>query len=211
VDIRAASDSALLVSFGDTISAAAHAAVRRLFRRLQGAGEIRNLHPAYASLLVSFDPLRTDRAGLEARIREAAAALEGDPLPEPKLVEIPVRYGGEAGPDLEEVARRHGLSSEELVAIHASVEYEVYFLGFAPGFPYLGGMPERIATPRLDSPRRRVPAGSVAIGGHQTGIYPVALPGGWRIIGRTPLELFHVERNPPALLEMGDRVRFVPL
>ncbi len=184
--------------------------MRRLFRRLRGASGIRNLHPAYASLLVSFNPLETDAASLEIRIREAGEATVHDALPEGKLIQVPVRYGGEEGPDLEEVARLHALTPDEVVTIHSSVEYVVYFLGFAPGFPYLGGMPGEIATPRLPSPRRQVAAGSVAIGGSQTGIYPAASPGGWRIIGRTTLELFSVERDPPALFEMGDRVRFVP-
>lgn len=180
-------------------------------RRLTGEAGIRNLHPGYASVLVSFDPLKTGRQDLETRIRELARAAENDPLPAPRIVDVPVAYGGENGPDLDDVARLHGLSADEVVAIHSSVEYLVYFLGFSPGFPYLGGMPEAIATPRLDRPRRRVPAGSVAIGGSQTGIYPVASPGGWRVIGRTALELFRPDREPPAVLAMGDRVRFVPL
>jgi inhibitor of KinA len=147
-----------------------------------------------------------ERAAAEAYAQ--AAALE---LPAPRTMEIPVRYGGADGPDLEEVAALNHLSAEEVIAIHSGAEYLVHFLGFSPGFPYLGGMPESIAAPRLETPRRSVPAGSVAIGGRQTGIYPTASPGGWRIIGRTPLRLFQPEADPPVLLQMGDHVRFVPV
>jgi KipI family sensor histidine kinase inhibitor len=124
-------------------------------------------------------------------------------------VEIPVAYGGANGPDLDAVAELTGHTPDEVVAMHSGAEYLVYFLGFSPGFPYLGGLPESIAAPRLETPRRRVPAGSVAIGGQQTGVYPIASPGGWRIIGRTPLRLFDPGADPPVLLRMGDHVRFV--
>jgi inhibitor of KinA len=211
MDIRPASDHSLLVTFGTAISLDAHRRVVRMTRALSGGPGIRNVHPGYASVLVSFDPLEIDASALAARIREAADAADDETPVESRLVEIPVKYGGDAGPDLEDVAKLHGLSPEEVIAIHSGAEYLVYFLGFSPGFPYLGGMPEAIATPRLARPRRMVPAGSVAIGGSQTGVYPVASPGGWRLIGRTPLELFRADRNPPTLLEMGDRVRFVPL
>ncbi len=128
-----------------------------------------------------------------------------------RTVEIPVVYGGESGPDLEDVARYAGMAPERVVELHASAQYLVYFLGFSPGFPYLGGLPAALAVPRLEAPRTRVPAGSVAIGGGQTGIYPVESPGGWRIIGRTPLLMFDSRQDPPALLAMGDRLRFVPV
>jgi len=203
--IEPASDHSLLVRFGDRISLETHGRVRNFVRWFRAPG-VRNLHPAYASVLICFDPLRTTHDELAARAREAA----GDaPAPAARLVEIPVCYGGELGPDLADVARLNGLTPERVVEIHSSAEYLVYFLGFSPGFPYLGGLPASIATPRLDAPRTLVPAGSVAIGGNQAGVYPVASPGGWRIIGRTPLELFRADREPPALLEMGDRVRFV--
>jgi KipI family sensor histidine kinase inhibitor len=200
-----ASDHSLLVRFGDQISIETHGRVRSFMRWFRAPG-VRNLHPAYSSVLISFDPLRTTHEELAALAREAA----GDaPAPAARLVEIPVCYGGELGPDLADVARLNGLTPERVIEIHSSAEYLVYFLGFSPGFPYLGGLPAAIATPRLDAPRTLVPAGSVAIGGNQAGVYPVASPGGWRIIGRTPLELFRADREPPALLEMGDRVRFV--
>lgn len=128
-----------------------------------------------------------------------------------RFVEIPVCYDGEFGPDLADVARHTGLSVEEVIARHSAVEYRVHCLGFAPGFPYLGGLPPELATPRRATPRQGVPAGSVAIGGAQTGIYPQSSPGGWNVIGRTPLRLFDADREPPALLKAGDRVRFRPI
>ena len=126
----------------------------------------------------------------------------------PRLVEIPVRYGREFGPDLEDVARHTGLTPERVIEMHSEAEYLVYFLGFAPGFSYLGGLPPELATPRLPAPRKRVPAGSVAIGGNQTGVYPIASPGGWRIIGHTNTKLFDPDAAEPVLLRMGDRLRF---
>jgi KipI family sensor histidine kinase inhibitor len=165
-----------------------------------------NLHPAYESILVDFDPLRTDAAVIERAICESLLAAAGDAEPPPRLVEIPVHYDG---CDLEDVARLTGLAPWEVVRRHSSAEYSVRFLGFSPGFPYLSGLPPDLAVPRLTAPRKRVPAGSVAIGGAQTGVYPVASPGGWRIIGRTSLALFDPGMDPPALLAMGDRVRFV--
>ncbi len=134
----------------------------------------------------------------------------GSRAAESRLVEIPVRYGGEFGPDLADVARHTGLTPERVVEMHAAAEYLVYFLGFAPGFAYLGGLPPELATPRLSAPRKRVPAGSVAIGGNQTGVYPIESPGGWRIIGHTDAKLFDPNAAEPVLLRMGDRLRFVP-
>ncbi len=209
--IDRASDHSLLITAGDSISEATHRDVVRLFELLRELPAVRNLHPAYASILISYDPLRRDAADLEREVRERAARIGEVPLPQPRTVEIPVRYGGEFGPDLGDVAAHCGLSPEEVIALHSGTDYLVYFLGFSPGFPYLGGMPQQIAAPRLGTPRRQVPAGSVAIGGSQTGVYPVASPGGWRIIGRTPLKLFDPAQDPPALLRMGDHVRFVPL
>ena len=181
-----------------------------LSRRLGGIRGILNFHPAYSSVLVDFDPRLRGFAELEALLRELAAAGSGADAIE-RMVEIPVRYGGEYGPDLEDVARHTGLSAARVVELHSSAEYLVHFLGFSPGFPYLGGLPAELATPRLAAPRKLVPGGSVAIGGSQTGVYPVDSPGGWRIIGRTPLRLFDAEASPPALLAMGDSVRFRPI
>ncbi len=140
---------------------------------------------------------------------DEANAAETTSLLEPRRVEVPVVYGGEFGPDLEFVARHNGLSPEEVIRRHTARDYPVYLVGFTPGFPYLGGLDETIAAPRLSSPRPRVPAGSVGIAGQQTGIYSVDSPGGWRLIGWTPLRLFDPLRHPPALLAPGDVVRFV--
>jgi inhibitor of KinA len=203
------SDRSLLLVFDDRISMAAHREVLRLTPRLRSMRGITNVHPAYASILIDFDPLRIDRGDVARTAAELFAEAAAAPWPEPRTVEIPVAYGGEYGPDLEAVAALTGHTPDEVIALHCSAEYLVYFLGFSPGFPYLGGMPESIAAPRLDTPRRRVPAGSVAIGGRQTGVYPMASPGGWRIIGRTPLRLFEPAADPPVLLRMGDHVRFV--
>ena len=207
----AASDDALLVRFGTEISVAHHRRVRGLTAVLDLAAlpAVRNLHPAYASLLIRFDPLRTDHAELETVVRGLVDQAEAPAAP--RTIEIPVCYGGEFGPDLAAVAEHCRLEPQEVIARHSAPEYLVYFLGFAPGFPYLGGLDAALATPRLPAPRTRVPAGSVAIGGAQTGVYPVATPGGWRIIGRTPLRLFESERAEPASVRMGDQVRFVPI
>ncbi len=210
MNIRAASDRSLLVEFGADISLESHRRVFHLTRALEGVRGILNLHPAYASVLVEFDPRMHDHAQMEALVkergaREAAESEHG----EARLVEIPVKYGGEFGPDLADVAKHTGLAQERVVELHASTEYLVYFLGFAPGFAYLGGLPAELATPRLSAPRKHVPAGSVAIGGNQTGVYPMVSPGGWRIIGHTDAKMFDPGAVEPVLLRMGDRLRFV--
>jgi inhibitor of KinA len=212
VEIRPASDRSLLVSFGDEISMEAHGQVRALVRALrESSAGILNLHPAFASVLIDFDPRRHSHQEMEALVRERMAEPTEAAGWETRTVEIPVSYGGEYGPDLEAVAGHTGLTPARVVELHASASYLVYFLGFSPGFPYLGGLPAELATPRLATPRKRVPAGSVAIGGSQTGIYPMESPGGWRIIGRTTLRLFDPQADPPALLRMGDYVRFTPI
>ena len=211
--IVAASDSALLVSFGSEISLESHAKVLQLTNRFKSRKQagILNLHPAYSSILIRFDPLRLRGEELAGIVQAWVEEESPGPFPESRLVEIPVWYGGEFGPDLADVARHAGLTEAQVVEMHASVEYRVHFLGFTPGFPYLAGLPAVLATPRLNQPRKRIPAGSVAIGGVQTGIYPLASPGGWRLVGRTPVRLFEPGRDPIAWLRMGDRVRFVPI
>lgn len=208
-----ASDHSLLVSFGDGISLAHHQSVVRLTTLLIANRRefVRNIHPAYCSVLVSFDPRQSSPGAVEEYLFSLIQTIESTPLPPPRHVEIPVCYGGEFGPDLADVAAHNGCSPDDVVRIHSSGEYLVYFLGFSPGFPYMGGLSPQIATPRLATPRTRVPAGSVAIGGSQTGIYPVSSPGGWRIIGRTPLRLFRPNEEPPVFLQMGDIVHFVPI
>jgi KipI family sensor histidine kinase inhibitor len=185
--------------------------VVRLTRSLEGIRGILNLHPAFTSVLVDFDPRLRSHQEIEALVRERLANA-GEPTHEDaRGVDIPVNFGGESGPDLEDVARHTGLTPERVVELFAAAEFEVYFVGFATCFLYLGGLPPELATPRLPAPRKHVPEGSVAIGGAQAGIYPLASPGGWRLIGRTNLRLFDPERTPPPLLRMGDRVKFFPV
>lgn len=205
-------DQAVMVELGDAISPALNAQVRRLcaaLRRAAVAGVI-DLHPAYASVLIRFDSLRLARQALIAQVEQALSQLAAVELPPPRRVEIPVVYGGEGGPDLPDVAALCGLSPQAVIELHAAASYLVYFLGFAPGFAYLGGLPAVLHTPRLSTPRPVVPAGSVGIGGAQTGVYPLAIPGGWRLIGHTPLALWDPARTPMALLQPGDEIRFVP-
>jgi inhibitor of KinA len=210
---QTASDQSLLVYFGDGIAPETHRQVVKMLRLLQSqpiAG-VRDLHPAYASLLINFDCFTLAHDDLEAILRQYFDQMRDIPLPEPKHVEIPVCYGGEFGPDLAGVAAAHGIAASQVIDLHASAEYFVYFLGFAPGFGYLGGLPAEIATPRLATPRKRVPAGSVGIAGHQTAVYPFHTPGGWCLIGRTPVSLFRPDRQEMILLTIGDVVRFKPI
>ena len=208
-----ASDHSLLVTFGEQLSRAHHRDVLRLFRLLQSSPNraTRNIHPAYSSVLISFNPLITRPEKFDSYVRRLVDRLDDIEMSTPRKVEIPVCYEKTLGPDLEFVAHHNGLSADDVVRHHTSVEYLVYFIGFSPGFPYLGELPDQLETPRLPTPRVRVPEGSVAIGGSQTGIYPIASPGGWRIIGRTPLKLFNPQRMPPITLEIGDMVRFKPI
>jgi len=211
VTIRPASDRSLLIVFGDEISLDAHRQVKLLTRSLEGVRGILNLHPAYASVLVDFDPRLRTHSEVEDLVRERMESASHAADVPARTVEIPVSYGGEFGPDLDDVARHTGLSPSRVVELHAAADYVVYFVGFSTCFPYLGGLPLELATPRLSAPRKHVPVGSVAIGGSQAGIYPLASPGGWRLIGRTSLRLFDPEGSPPPLLRMGDRVRFIPV
>ena len=208
--IRPDSDRSLFLSFGEQISPEAHQLVRRAVQALHGTRGILNLHPAYTSVLVDFDPHLFDHEQASALITGLLEAHRGDAPPPERLVEIPVSFGGESGPDLPDVARHTGFSPERVVELFTRPEYTVYFVGFSTCFPYLGGLPPQLATPRLSAPRKHVPVGSVAIGGPQAGIYPIASPGGWRLIGRTALRLFDPAGTPPPLLRMGDRVKFIP-
>jgi KipI family sensor histidine kinase inhibitor len=208
-----ASDQSLLVSFGHQITIDAHQHVRKMLRLLESepiAG-IRNLNPAYCSLLVNFDALKLTHGELEAILYGYLCRLDDVRLPESRQFEIPVSYGGEFGPDLNEVASLNGLTPAQAIELHISVTYIVYFLGFVPGFAYLGQLPEALSAPRLSRPRRTVPAGSVGITGKQTGVYPFAVPGGWRLIGRTPMEMFRGDQNNMSVLSIGDRVRFTSI
>src|SRR6266849_7913149 len=208
-----ASDQSLLIYFGQQITLGAHERVKKLLRLLESepiAG-IRNLHPAYCSVLVKFDPRKWRHEQLEEILKQYLGRLEGVTLPEPRQVEIPVCYGGEYGPDLADVCALHGISPTQAIELHSSATYLVYFLGFVPGFAYLGELPQALATPRLATPRRRVPRGSVGIAGNQTGLSPFATPGGWRLLGRTPISMFRPDQNGFSLLSIGDRVRFTSI
>jgi inhibitor of KinA len=206
-----ASDQSLLVYLGEQITPRAHERVAKLLLLLQSEpiSGVRNLHPAYCSLLVKFDALKVDHAQLEAILRRYLARLGQAELPPARRLEIPVCYGGEFGEDLDEVAALHGMSAARVIELHTSVTYLVYFLGFVPGFAYLGELPEALATPRLAVPRKALPPGSVGIAGNQTGVYPFSTPGGWRLIGRTPMPMFRPDRIDMSVLSLGDHVRFV--
>ncbi len=207
-----ASDQSLLVYLGQEISFDAHQRVIKLLRLLahKPIVGVHDLHPAYCSVLINFDMLKLRHDELEEILRSYLAQLEEELLPESRQIEIPVCYGGDFGPDLDDVCTTLGITPTQAVELHVSVSYTVYFFGFVPGFAYLGELPKLLAIPRLSSPRRHVPQGSVGIAGNQTGVYPFATPGGWRLIGRTPSTMFHAE-NATSLLSIGDRVRFVPI
>ena len=217
-------DSALVVYLGEGINPAIHEKVKQLGILLENnpfPGFIEAV-PSYNSLTVYYHPTAvcSFTAALKKKspyqvavdfVSELLRKMGASHKTEQRLIDIPVVYGGEYGPDLGHVASYNGLSTEEVIHIHSSVEYLVYMIGFAPGFPFMGGMDERIATSRKDSPRLSITPGSVGIAGKQTGIYPLETPGGWQIIGRTPLDLFLPDYSPPTLLQSGDKVRFIPI
>jgi inhibitor of KinA len=224
---RIASDQSLIIYFNppakqsgaeaprlrNQIKIEAHERVRRLLRllELEPIPGVRNLHPGYGSVLIKFDALKLRHEELEEVLHGYLDRMEKVPLPEPHLVEIPVCYGVDFGLDLNEVARLREISPEHVIELHASATYIVYCLGFVPGFAYLGELPEALITPRLPTPRKSVPAGSVGIAGNQTGVYPTSTPGGWRLLGRTPVAMFRPDRAEMSLLSIGDRVHFVPI
>ena len=206
-------ECALTVQLGHAIEETVADDVRAFAAGLETAAlpGIRELVPTYCTVMVHYDPAVWGFEELSAKLTELAGILEAAAGGDSLLVEIPVLYGGEAGPDLEFVASHNGLTPEEVIRRHAEPASLVYMLGFTPGFPYLGGMDESIAAPRLKTPRVRIPAGSVGIAGSQTGVYPIDSPGGWQLIGRTPLRLFDMEGENKFLLKAGQRVRFVPI
>lgn len=208
-----ASDSSLLVVFGNEISPVLHQRVIALFLALQAGHDprIRNLHPGYASLLIDFDPLQLTHDELISVVQQMTPASESAAEGRANVITIPICYDIDFGPDLADVAQHAGRSLEEVVRLHSSPTYLVYFLGFTPGFAYLGGLPDVLHVPRLASPRPSVAGGSVGIAGSQTGIYPFDSPGGWRLLGRTPLRMFDPEATPPTLLGPGDRIKFSPI
>lgn len=208
-------DRAVSVEFGDEISPGANALVHKLAAKLQKYSDkwIVEAVPSFRSLLVIFDPIKIRRHRVTTLISKICASLSESRAGETKrrTILIPVCYGGEFGEDIEDVAALNGLTADDVISIHSGIDYLIYMLGFLPGFPYLGGLDKRIETPRLESPRTRIDAGSVGIGGSQTGIYPLASPGGWRLIGRTPVKPYDSSRAPAVLYEAGDYIRFVPI
>ncbi len=208
-----AGDRGLVVEFDDAISLEANGKVRGLLaatEREQVPGVV-DLVPTYRSLLVQYDPVKTSFDEILSRFAQLVTDLDEQSVGTSRVVRIPTLYGGEAGPDLEYVAEHAGIGTGDVIQIHSGTDYLVYMMGFSPGFPYLGGLSDLLTTPRLTTPRAAVPVGSVGIAETQTGVYPVTSPGGWRIIGRTPVRLFDPEASPPALLRAGDYLRFVPL
>ena len=193
VKISTAGDSALLIEFGQEISPEINARITAFVHLLkaQHIEGVQDMIPAFTSLLINYDPRVVNYKS--------------------RVFEIPVCYGGEYGPDIENIAKHAGLTEEEVIEIHSSKDYLIYMLGFLPGFSYLGGLDERIHTPRLANPRIRIPAGSVGIGGSQTGIYPLDSPGGWQFLGMTPVKTYDPEREDPILFEAGNYIRFVPV
>ena len=206
-------DRALLLEFGDGISPVINEKVRRMSLAIQAKIKegILETIPTYRSLLIIYHPMILPIKDLKKRCERIEEGLQEIPFPEPKLTRIPVVYGGSYGPDLGGVAAYHRISPEKVIQLHTSQPYLVYMIGFMPGYPYMGELPEELATPRLKTPRLLVPKGSVAIAQRQTGIYSMESPGGWQILGRTPVELFDPEKDPPALLQMGDLVQFYPI
>ena len=207
---RLMGDRSLLVELGNEISPAVNQRVQELFTAMDigRVAGVRELVPSYRSLLVIYDPLSISTDDLRRSIGDICQHIDQADLPEPRTVEIPIVYGGARGPDLESVAQYHGITPQDVIDYHIRPTYRVYMIGFTPGYPYLGELPDEIVTPRRDTPRTIVPKGSVGIAQRQSGIYSVESPGGWQIIGWTPVELFDPKGQPPSLLTMGDRVRF---
>lgn len=204
-------DSSLLVQLGHDIDLSTNLRVHALDARLRShpIGGIVETVPAYATLLVHYDPLMLDSAQVIEWLETEMALVEQATRREPRRIEVPVRYGGEFGPDLAFVASYHHATPTEIVRLHTAQDYTVFMMGFTPGFPYMGKLEEALATPRLETPRTRVAAGSVGIAGVQTGIYPIDSPGGWQLIGMTPLPIFDLSAPEPFLFAPGDSVRFL--
>ena len=210
---RLAGDRGFLVEFGDGIDPGVNAKVRAMAGVLEKEKPegILEVIPTYRSLLFIYDPERTDPDRLYLLVETletSSSAMDADTF---KTVEIPVCYGGDFGPDIGNVQKSSGLTQEQVVQVHAAPEYLIYMVGFTPGFAFLGGLDERLNTFRLETPRMHVPKGSVGIANNQTGMYPIASPGGWQIIGRTPLTLFAPEKKDPFLYRAGDKIKFVPI
>ncbi|MFB4166049.1 5-oxoprolinase subunit PxpB [Alteribacillus sp. JSM 102045] len=213
IQIEAMGDSALRVEFGTSISKETNQKIRAFTwllenNKLKGISEC---VPSYTAVTLHYDPARIAYSSLKDYVTYWCEKAGETDIPPAKVYEIPVCYGGEFGPDLEKVAEHNGVKREEVIELHTENEYLIYMLGFTPGFPYLGGMNDKLATPRLATPRSLVKAGSVGIAGTQTGVYSLDSPGGWNIIGRTPVQLFNTDKNSPVLLEAGNYIQFDPI
>ena len=208
-----AGDQALLVEMGDTINDETNTRIHNLTLKLEKLNlpGVISILPTYTSLLISYDPMIQSISNLQSKIEKFQDGLTDHHINNHRILNIPTLYGNEYGPDLEFVASHAGISVDEVVNIHSGTKYRVHMMGFTPGFPYLGGLSEQLNTPRLDTPRIEIPAGSVGIADNQTGFYPISSPGGWRLIGRTPLEMFDPEIEPPSILAVGDYVQFTPI
>ncbi|MFP3888234.1 5-oxoprolinase subunit PxpB [Priestia filamentosa] len=220
-------DSAIVVTFGERIDYEIHKKIKMFMDTLEAhpfQGFIECV-PAFTNVTIFYEPLQVIKVNKKRTIKnfispfEIVSTLIKEKLNEVskegdlkhRQVSIPVCYGGDYGPDLDHVAKYNNLTKEEVIHIHSNGEYLAYMIGFAPGFPFLGGLSEKVATPRRSSPRASIPAGSVGIAGMQTGVYPISTPGGWQLIGQTPIQLFLPNQNPPSLLQAGDRVKFVSI
>lgn len=213
IRIAAAGDSSILIEFGQEIKPEINqkiSATVQLLKAQHTPGVI-DIIPAFCSLLINYDPRVIQFKEIKKRMEDILKIEVKAGETRKKVYEIPVCYGGEYGPDIEQIAEHAGLSVEEVIKIHSSCDYLIYMLGFLPGFCYLGGLDERIHTPRLANPRLKISAGSVGIGGSQTGIYPLDSPGGWQLMGMTPVKTYDPDREVPILVEAGDYIRFVPI
>ncbi|MDD3218849.1 MAG: 5-oxoprolinase subunit PxpB [Lachnospiraceae bacterium] len=213
IRILTAGDSAILLEFGNEISPDINRRITNLVQLMkeQHVEGVVDVIPAFCSLLVSYDPRIITYEEIKTRMEQLLRVDTASEENEKRVIEIPVCYGGEYGPDMDTVAKHANMTPKEVIALHSSKDYLIYMLGFLPGFSYLGGLDERLHTPRLANPRIKISAGSVGIGGSQTGIYPLDSPGGWQLIGMTPVKTYDPDREVPILFEAGDYIRFVPV
>ncbi len=212
-ELHSVGENALMLWLGSEVDPQVSAAVQAAAAAIEATlgDDLIDLVPSYASLLIIYDAMQTDHMSVGHRVREVVATLGATTADSGREIVLPVYYAAEAGADLESLAATSGLSSDQVIELHAGTTYRVYAIGFAPGFAYLGEVDERIASPRLATPRLRVPRGSVAIADRQTAVYPATSPGGWNLIGRCPVQMFDPEREPTMPVSVGDRVRFEPI
>ena len=211
--IMVISDNSIIIEYPPAISKEINSNIRSIVREIKNnlSEEIVDIIPAYHNIIVGYDCLEVDPLVLCDKISAIVSTISESDIVEREIVEIPVCYEEPYGLDLDDVCEIHSISKEELIRKHTEPEYLVYMIGFTPGFPYLGGMDESLATPRKKEPRSKIPAGSVGIAGSQTGVYPIASPGGWQIIGRTPLKLFDPYRNNPVMIEAGQYIKYISI